>query len=112
MHLKFNNSHLIGQKFTVLHRCMHAMYYVDHDQWDGWIKQKTKKKMESTNLELSIHNVCIFPIKQVKSLFICQVNVKKKYTTKIVTFTVLSDSQLAKLKKENSSHAIAMKSVR
>ena len=45
---------------------MHAWYYVgDHGQWDGWIKQKEKKKthvMQSTNLELSIPNVCIFPI--------------------------------------------------
>ena len=55
--------------------------------------------MESTNCELSIHNVCIFPFVTDQIIVLSTSKCKKKeYTSKIVTFTVLIDSQLARLK--------------
>ena len=69
--------------------------------------KQTKSNLESTNCELSIHNVCIFPFVTDQIIVLSSSNCKKKgYKSKIVTFTVFIDSQLAKLKKKYSSHAV------
>ena len=79
---------------------------VEFNKNKGQKQNKNKSNLESIICELSIHNVCIFPFVTDQIIVLSSSKCKKKgYTSKIVTFTVLINSKLARLK-SSIPHAV------